>query len=163
MNNTQKDKLLPILLKLLALILKLLDRCTATKKVWFDFIVGPITTKNRTIHTMELNITNEQKAIITLAPRTAGDSENPDGSPAELDGPARWTQVSGESATLGTVSDDGKTAELISTDTLGDSQFLVEADADLGEGDIEISTLITLHVGGALATNLGATASVVQK
>lgn len=163
MNNIQKDKLLPILLKLLALILKLLDRCTATKRVWFDFIVGPITNKNRRIHTMEVNITNEQKAIITLAPRTAGDSENPDGSPAELDGPARWTLVSGESTTLGPVSEDGKTAELISTDTLGDSQFLVEADADL-TGEVEtISAMITVHVAGAHASNLGATASVVQK
>jgi hypothetical protein len=46
-------------------------------------------------------------------------------------------------------------ADLISSDDPGDTDFLVKADADLGEGVVEISDIIRLSVSGAQAANLG--------
>lgn len=99
-------------------------------------------------HTMlELKITNEQKISVKLTPRTAT------GKPAELDGKATFTIVSGESSVL--PGEDGRSATLVSSDAPGDTQFLVEADADLGEGVETISDIIKLTVIGAHAANLG--------
>lgn len=97
----------------------------------------------------EVTITNEQKVPVTLAPVTAT------GKPAKLDGPPTWTVVSGEGTVE--VSEDGLTATLVSSDNPGDTQYMVEADADLGEGVETISDIVTLHVAGAKAANLGLT------
>lgn len=99
---------------------------------------------------LELTITNEQKIHVKLRPVTAS------GRPAQLDGPARFTSLSGEA--ISEVDSDGLGAYLISGDGPGDSQFIIEADADIGSGVVTISDTILLHVQGANAAALGVTA-----
>lgn len=96
---------------------------------------------------IEITVTNEQKVKVTLKPVTAT------GKPARLDGAPTWEVVSGDSTV--TVSSDGLSADLISSDTPGDTQYLVKADADLGAGVEEISDVIKLTVEGARAASLG--------
>lgn len=96
---------------------------------------------------VEVTITNEQKVQATLAPVTAT------GLPATLDGAPTWTVQSGEGTVE--VAPDGLSAFLVSGDNPGDTVYLIEADADLGAGVVTISDIITLHVQGALAQNLG--------
>ncbi len=98
---------------------------------------------------LEIEITNEQQVRVTLHPVTAT------GRPAQVDGPPTWTRQSGESTV--TPAEDGLSADLISSDTPGDTEILIEADADLGEGVVPISDIIRLSVRGALAANLGIT------
>jgi len=98
---------------------------------------------------VEITITNEQKVPVSLAPVTQT------GKPAKLDGAPKWSVMSGD----GTVvpGPDGLTAELVSGESPGDTVYLVEADANLGEGVESIADTITLHVEGARAANLGLT------
>lgn len=120
-------------------------------KAKFDYTVGPVITKKRKANIMlQINITNEQQVKVTLNPVTAT------GKPAKLDGAPTWEVISGN-ATV-TPADDGLSADLISADDPGDTDFLVKADADLGEGVVEISDVIRLSVAGAMAANLGLTA-----
>lgn len=98
---------------------------------------------------LTLTITTEQKIAVALAPKTAA------GNPATVDGPPTWSVVSGF-ATIN-VSPDGLSAELISSDSPGQSQFLINADADLGAGVENLQDVITLNVEGAKATSLGLT------
>jgi len=116
------------------------------KRVSFDFIVGVPQPKEKNMP-LELKITNEQKVNVTITPRTDT------GKPAKLDGSPAWTVVSGNSQVV--VSEDGLSADLISSDEPGDTIVVVKADADLGEGVEEISDSITLTVIGATAKNLG--------
>ncbi len=121
----------------------------------FDYCVGPVTNKKRKEKTMlEVNITNEQKVTVTLNPVTAT------GKPAKLDGDPTWEVVTGNATVQ--PADDGMSAELISADDPGDTDFLVKADADLGEGVIEISDIIRVHVAGAQAASLGLSAGDPQ-
>lgn len=94
-----------------------------------------------------VEITNEQKVKATLTPVTAT------GKPAKLDGMPSWAVITGNSQVV--VADDGLSADLVSSDDPGDTQILIKADADVGEGVEEISDTITLTVIGARATNLG--------
>jgi len=94
-----------------------------------------------------VSITNEQKVKATLTPVTET------GKPAKLDGSPSWAVVSGNSQVV--VSDDGLSADLISSDDPGETQILIKADADIGDGVEEISDVITLTVIGATAKNLG--------
>ena len=96
---------------------------------------------------LEINITNEQQVNVVLHPVTAT------GRPAQVDGAPTWNVQSGESTV--NPSSDGLSADLISAETPGDTEVLVEADADLGEGVVPISDIIRLHVAGAQAANLG--------
>ena len=100
---------------------------------------------------LAVSITNEQKVTVTLKPVTNA------GKPAKLDGAPTWTVVSGDSTV--TPSADGLSASLVSADNPGDTTYLVEADADLGEGVETIQDTITLTVIGANAANLGLVAS----
>ena len=97
----------------------------------------------------EIKITNAQKINVTLAPTTQS------GKPARLDGKPSWDVVSGNSTVER--SDDGLSADLISSDDPGVTEILVKADADLGEGVEEISATIVLTVEGEHAANLGIT------
>ncbi len=118
-----------------------------------DWSIGAAVNKTKTEgnkHMLELKITNEQKIEVALTPVTAT------GKPAELDGPAKFTVLSGE-ATVETL-EGGRSAFLVSGDNPGDSEILVEADADLGEGVETISDIIKLTVLGAKAASLGLTA-----
>jgi len=95
----------------------------------------------------------DQKVRITVSPTTSL------GNPANLDGPVVAIAVSGD----GTAQMiDDRSFFVISGPTLGDSQFLVEGDADLGAGVQTISDLVTLTVTGALAANFGLTAGAPE-
>ena len=96
---------------------------------------------------LEITITNEQQVNVTLHPVTST------GRPAQVDGAPTWTVQSGNSTV--TAAADGLSADLISSDTPGDTEILVEADADLGQGVVPISDIIRLSVAGAQAANLG--------
>lgn len=115
----------------------------------FFYAIGQPQVKGQNMP-LELSITNEQKVKLTIKPVT------PAGKPALLDGPPVWTVTGGESTLV--VAEDGLSADLISGDVPGDSTFLIEADADLGEGVVSVADTIVLHVIGAQAGSLGITA-----
>lgn len=96
---------------------------------------------------IDVTINTDQKVAITLNPVTAK------GKPAKLDGAPTWSVVSGN-ATVSPAA-DGLSAELISADEPGDTVFLIDADADLGSGVIDLQDNITLHVTGVNAASLG--------
>jgi hypothetical protein len=124
------------------------------RRVRFQWAVGPVGNKApRKQIIMDITITNEQKIPVRLEPKTAGDKPS---SVDVLNSTPTWEVISGD-ATLA-VDADGLGATLISGDNPGDSEILVKADADLGEGVEEISDVIRLHVSGARAVNLGITA-----
>lgn len=116
-------------------------------RVRFGFTVGVPEKKESTHMPLSLKITSEQKINVTLNPVTAT------GKPAKLDGKPDWSVVSGSSTLV--VADDGMSADLVSSDDPGDTQFLVKADALLGEGVSEISDTIALRVDNPLAESLG--------
>lgn len=100
---------------------------------------------------LEIACSNEEKVPVTATPRSAS------GKPAQLDGPLIVTVQSG----TGTVEQDAaKPNEFfaVSGDEPGDTVFLVEGDADLGEGVSHIQDLVTLTVTNALAENFGLSA-----
>lgn len=97
---------------------------------------------------VEITLTNEQKVRATLTPKTAS------GNPAPIDGKPDISVISGE-ATINNISEDGMSFDIVSPDLPGDSQVLIEADADLGDGIETISDVIKVAVVGARAANLG--------
>jgi hypothetical protein len=113
----------------------------------FEYSIGPVTQKDPKNMPVSVKLTNEQKVNITLSPKT--DS----GKPATLDGAPVWSVVSGDSTVV--VAEGGLSADLVSSDTPGDTTFLIEADADLGDGVESLQDTITLTVAGANAKNLG--------
>lgn len=115
----------------------------------FDFAFGLPQNKERTNHMVEATITNEQKIGVTLTPKTAT------GKPAKVQaGSVKFSVLSGESTVVQDPANE-LAASLVSSDNPGDTQILVEADADIGEGVETISDTIALHVAGANAANLG--------
>lgn len=96
---------------------------------------------------VQTTITNEQKVTATLNITT--DS----GKPAKVDGVPTWEVIAGNSTVIAAA--DGLSAQLISSDDPGDTQIMVRADANIGEGVEEISDVIELSVTGASAKNLG--------
>jgi len=97
-----------------------------------------------------LTITNEQKVVVTLAPKTAA------GNDAQVDttnGVPAWTVTSGDAQVVPAA--DGLSAEVISGEANVVSTIEVTADADLGEGVTNIGDSITLTVVAAGADNLG--------
>ena len=99
---------------------------------------------------MNLTITNEQQIEITLHPVSQG------GQPVSVEN-IQWSVVSGNSTVIHE-GPDATTAILRSEDGVGDTVFLVQADADLGEGVETISDTIVLTVGSPHAQNLGLSA-----
>lgn len=98
---------------------------------------------------MEVKLTNEQKVTVTLTPKTDA------GKPAKLDGKPTWSVIDGNSTV--TPAEDGLSAVIVSSDDPGDTQIMVKADADIGEGVEEISDVLKVSVVGAAAKNLGIT------
>jgi hypothetical protein len=98
---------------------------------------------------------NEQKVPVTAAPQTAN------GNPAQVDGPLRVSVQSGD----GTVEQDPAsplTFKAVSGAVAGKTVFLVEADADLGEGVQLISDTVELDVPSATAASFGLTAGAAE-
>jgi len=126
------------------------QRCgTGRHAVGFSYRLGLPKLKTKAQTMLDITITNEQEIPLTLIPTTET------GQPAKLDGIPTVTVISGNSTA--SVAEDG-TIVLRSADEPGDSDFLVEADADLGAGVQTISDIVHLHVSGAMAKNLGLTA-----
>jgi len=100
---------------------------------------------------VEITLTNEQKIVATLNPKTDT------GKPAKVDpnNPPVWSVVSGNGTVVPAA--DFMSAELVTPDDAGDTIYLVDADADLGEGKESLQDTITLHTTGANAKNLGIT------
>lgn len=96
---------------------------------------------------MLITITNEEKVQVTLAPTTAA------GNPATLDGIPTWEVIEGD-ATI-EVSDDGMMCTLISGAADVNSKIEVTADADLGEGIVNLVDVVDLAVVAAGASLLG--------
>lgn len=151
-------KLVQILARVIVSIEEAMGCCRHKKfkRVQFQWGVGPVTNKNQPPHPMplEIKITNEQKVTVTLTPKTDA------GKPAKLDGAPTWTIVSGDSTLV--ASADGLSAVLTSADDPGDTEILVKADADLGDGIEEVSDIVKLSVIGASAKNLGLTAGTPE-
>lgn len=123
----------------------------------FDYQVGPVTNKKRKRHMpLQITITDREKVKVTLAPNDGGVPPRP----APIDGVPTWELVSGN-ATVEPAA-DGMSAELISSDDPGNSQFLVTADADLGTGFTPIADTIDLVVTAATAQNVGLSAGVPE-
>ena len=116
-------------------------------KVSFSFAIGQPKLKTKTKMPLAITITDEQKVNVTLKPVTDA------GKPVTLDGAPVWSVTLGDSTIVPAA--DGLSADLISSDTPGDTQILVSADADLGSGVDTISDTIDLTVVGASAKNLG--------
>jgi len=95
----------------------------------------------------EVTLTNEQQVRVTATPTTVG------GRPATLDGALRSTVISGEGTSMAGSSDNE--VILVSGDNPGDTSYLIEGDADLGEGVELIQDTVVMHVTGARASNLG--------
>jgi len=122
------------------------------KGLRLDLAFGLPTRKEKVNTMVEVTITNEQKVNVTLSPKTDT------GKPAKLDGIPTWTVVNPSEVTSTVVpAADGMSADLVSSDTPGDTTFLIDGDADLGTGVEDVQETITLHVSGANAKNLGVT------
>ncbi len=122
------------------------------RRVCLNFEIGPVRLKGHMAGTVA--ITTEQKVQVTLKPTTQA------GQPAQLDpkSPPKWSVPTGDCKLE--VADDGMSAWIISSDTPGQSQVLVDADADLGDGVVDVSDFLTVNVAGAMAANLGLTVGV---
>lgn len=116
-------------------------------RCWLNYRIGLVQRKKKSM--LQISLTNEQKVKVTLAPVT--DSKKP----APLDGKPTWSVTSGEVELE--PSEDGLSCDIISADTPGDSEILIQADANLGEEIETISEVLQVHVSGALAKNLGVT------
>lgn len=117
------------------------------RSILFNYSLGLVCLKTKAKRMLSITLTNEQQVKATLTPVT------PKGKPAPLDGKPTWTVPSGDCTV--NVADDGLSATIVSGDSPGDSEVLVEADADLGEGIVTISDVIKVTVVGAMAASLG--------
>lgn len=116
--------------------------------VLFNYKLGLVEPKTKTTPMLDIKLTNEQKIKVTLSPVTGT------GKPAELDGEPSVSVVSGE-ATIERIEGSPREFYVVSSDSPGQSEILIEADADLGEGVETISDVIRLTVEGARAVALG--------
>jgi len=92
-----------------------------------------------------LILTDEQKCQVSVAFKTAK------GNPAPVDGVPVWAS-SNEAAVVVVPAADGLSAEIQTPGGLGTAQVSVKADADLGEGVIEIIGLLDVEVKTAGAS-----------
>lgn len=95
-------------------------------------------------------ITNRQQVLVNLNP------ESEPGVPAPVDGVPTWEVLDGDSTVIPAA--DGMSATLRSSDTDGDTNIKVTADADMGSGVTEITDTIRLTVIDPQATGFGFTA-----
>lgn len=113
----------------------------------FTYSVGPVT--NKKPMPLDVKLTTDQQVTVHINPATTR------GKPAPLDGIPEWSVVAGDAKI--SPSADGYSCLIVSPDDPGDSQVMVQADADLGEGKLEISDIISVRVSGANAAVFGLT------
>lgn len=105
---------------------------------------------------LTLSITNEQKIHVKLNPTTLT------GKPAPVENIVVTAVDPGANASTVVVDADGKGFTLTSNDNPGDTTFLVDADAAIGEGVEDVQDTVTLSVIGAHAANLGLIADAAE-
>lgn len=99
---------------------------------------------------------SEEKVTLVLKPVSAA------GNPAIIDGVPTWTVVEGDCTLV--PSADGLSCEIVSGAADVINQVIVEADADLDEGEVRtISETIVYTVTAPEAAGLGLEASVSVK
>lgn len=106
---------------------------------------------------MPLNITCDtaSQVPVTCAPKAAS------GKPAPVDGPIKVTVLSG-SGTVVQDAADPLTFKARSGDTPDTTEYLVEADADLGEGVVTISDTVTAVFTSETAVAIGLVAGPAE-
>lgn len=95
-----------------------------------------------------LVLTDIQKVTLKVAPVSKA------GNPAPVDGAPKWSTSNDAVVTL-SVSDDGLSCEVVTTGVLGTAQVSAVADADLGEGVVELTAVLDVEVKASAAVNLG--------
>lgn len=95
----------------------------------------------------QASCTTEEKVPVSVSYVTAA------GNPAQVQGATAFVP-SGDATFERTGDHEGY---LVSGSAPGDTIFVVEADADLGDGIVLVSDIITLSVGGAMASAVGIT------
>ena len=103
---------------------------------------------------LDITLNSFQQVKVTCVPVTKT------GTSAKLDGAPIWTVTGGDSTLV--VADDGLSADLISSDTPGDTTYLVDGDADLGAGVVDVQDTILLHVTGVNFERIGFAAGVPE-
>lgn len=104
---------------------------------------------------LSIACTNEQKVKVTAQPKTqSGQTASVDGAlrVSVLSGDGQFTQDAAEPLSFYAVSGDGP----------GVTVYRVEADADLGEGEVLIQDTVDLTVTGAMAANFGLVAAAPE-
>jgi hypothetical protein len=100
--------------------------------------------------------TSEEKVTLVLKPVSAA------GNPAAVDGVPTWTVVNGDCTLV--PSEDGLSCEIISGASDVVNEVVVEADADLDEGEVRtISETIIYTVTAPEAAGLGIESVVSPK
>ena len=102
---------------------------------------------------LEITMNTEQKVRVHVSPTT------PAGHPATLDGPAVFSITDG-TCTIETIDDTS--VFLVAGEEPGDTVVMVEGDADLGAGTVEIKDTVVLHVAHAQAQQFGLTADAPE-
>lgn len=95
---------------------------------------------------MDIQITRGFKRPFTLAPTDAA------GNPAQLDGPIRFEEFDGVTASL---NEDGLSGFINAAAEVGSGSVDLIADADLGEGVEELRVSINVETIHPRAKNLG--------
>jgi hypothetical protein len=104
---------------------------------------------------MSLVLTDNQYVVLGVAPKSAA------GNPAPIESPI-WS-VSDESIVTLTVSEDGLTATVETTGTVGNAQVKFSCDARIGEGESPLFAILDIEVVASEAVNISITADVKTK
>lgn len=104
---------------------------------------------------MSLVLTDVQKVALSVKPLSAA------GNPAPVDGKLEWTSSAPDVLGL-EVAEDGFSALAVTTGKLGVAQVSVKGDADLGDGVVEITGVLSVEVKASQAVTLGVDAGVPE-
>ena len=126
-----------------------------TKKLLLSFCVSekPFYAQGRILM---LVLTDSQFVTLNVAPVTKA------GNPATIDGAPKWS-VSDESVLTLEVSEDGLSCKAVTTGKLSDAQINVVADADMGEGVVEITGVLEVSVKAGAAASVAVTAGTPEE
>jgi hypothetical protein len=126
-----------------------------TKKLLLSFCVSekPFYAQGRI---PMLVLTDSQFVTLNVTPVTKA------GNPATIDGAPKWS-VSDESVLALEVSEDGLSCKAVATGKLGDAQINVVADADMGEGVVEITGVLEVSVKAGAAASVAITAGTPEE
>jgi hypothetical protein len=94
-----------------------------------------------------VQLTDVQEARATIAPQDRA------GNPASVDGVPTW-ESSDTSVITVSPTEDGLTADVVTTGTLGTATVTVTADADLGEGVTSLTGTLEVEVIASQAADL---------